>query len=56
MDKRWVLKTQGDTDVVNRLAAELRINKILVNLMVQRGITTYDEAKRFFQTFIGRSP
>jgi single-stranded-DNA-specific exonuclease len=49
MDKRWVLKTQGDTDVVNRLAAELRINKILVNLMVQRGITTYDEAKRFFR-------
>lgn len=49
MDKKWVLKPQGDTDVVNRLAAELRINKILVNLLVQRGVTTYDEAKKFFR-------
>ncbi len=49
MDKRWVLKPQGDHEVVNRLAAELRINKILVNLMVQRGITTYEEAKKFFR-------
>ena len=49
MDKRWVLKPQGDAEVVNRLAGELRINKILVNLLVQRGITTYDEAKSFFR-------
>ncbi|MFN8155209.1 MAG: single-stranded-DNA-specific exonuclease RecJ [Bacteroidia bacterium] len=49
MDKRWVLKPQGDVEVVNRLAGELRINKILVNLLVQRGITTYDEAKKFFR-------
>lgn len=49
MEKKWVLKPQGDTEVVNRLAAELRINKILVNLLVQRGITTYDEAKKFFR-------
>lgn len=49
MDKRWVLKPQGEEEVVNRLAGELRINKILVNLLVQRGITTYDEAKKFFR-------
>ena len=49
MDKRWVLKPQGEDEVVNRLAGELRINKILVNLLVQRGITTYDEAKKFFR-------
>lgn len=49
MEKRWVLKEQGPPDTVNGLASELRINKILVNLLVQRGITTYDEARRFFR-------
>jgi single-stranded-DNA-specific exonuclease len=49
MEKRWVLKPQGDADAVTRLAAELRINRILVNLLVQRGITTYEEARQFFR-------
>jgi len=49
MEKRWVLKSQGDPEVVSRLAAELRINSILVNLLVQRGVTTYEEAKSFFR-------
>ncbi len=49
MEKRWVLKEQGPPDVVNGLASELRINKILVNMLVQRGVTTYEEARRFFR-------
>lgn len=49
MEKRWVLKPQGDADAVTRLAAELRINRILVKLLVQRGITTYEEARQFFR-------
>ena len=49
MEKRWVLKEQGDSEVVSHLSAELRINRILANLLVQRGIRTYDEAKRFFR-------
>lgn len=49
MEKRWVTKPQGDPEVVNRLAAELRINKLLVNLLVQRGVSTYEEARSFFR-------
>lgn len=49
MEKRWVLKPQGNEEVVNRLAGELRISKFLVNLLVQRGINTYDEARKFFR-------
>lgn len=49
MDKRWVLKEQGASDVVSSLSSELRINPILVNLLVQRGVTTYDQAKQFFR-------
>lgn len=49
MEKRWVLKPQGNEEVVNRLAGELRISKFLVNLLVQRGINNYDEARKFFR-------
>ena len=49
VEKRWVLKPYGNSEEVTSLAAELKINRILVNLLVQRGITTFDEAKRFFR-------
>lgn len=49
MQKRWELKEQGNREIVERLAQELNIDKILAGLMVQRGITTFDEAKKFFR-------
>ncbi|MEP7263623.1 MAG: single-stranded-DNA-specific exonuclease RecJ [Bacteroidota bacterium] len=49
MEKRWVLKEQGCPDAIGELANELKINPILINLLVQRGISTYDEAKNFFR-------
>jgi len=49
MEKKWVIKTPGDTEAVNSLVESLKINPILVNLLVQRGITTFDEARRFFR-------
>ena len=49
MEKRWVIKSQGDPQIASQLAADLRINPILINLLLQRGISTYDEAKRFFR-------
>ncbi len=49
MEKRWVIKPQGDPETVGSLAGELRINRILVNLLVQRGITNYEEARKFFR-------
>ncbi len=49
MGKKWVFKPEVDQDAVNNLAAELRINRILVKLLVQRGITTFEEAKNFFR-------
>jgi single-stranded-DNA-specific exonuclease len=49
VEKRWVLKPFGNSETVTSLAAELKINRILVNLLVQRGINTFDEAKRFFR-------
>lgn len=49
MEKRWVFKQKGDDDTVQRLANELNINKILANLLVQRGINTFQEAKSYFR-------
>lgn len=52
MQKRWELKKQGNREIAERLAQELNIDKILSGLMVQRGITTFDEAKKFFRPCI----
>lgn len=47
-DKRWVIKHQGEPEKVANLAAVLNIPPVLANLLVQRGIETYNEATRFF--------
>ncbi len=49
MEKRWVIKPQGNPETVDSLAADLRINRILVNLLAQRGINNYEEARKFFR-------
>lgn len=49
MEKRWVLKEQGDPGVIEALAKSLTIDTQLASLLVQRGVTTFDEAKAFFR-------
>lgn len=49
MEKRWVLKPQGDKDLVRHLSKLLNINENLANLLAQRGISSYDEAKAYFR-------
>lgn len=49
MEKRWVLKKQGDSEQIKRLSKELNISEVLTNLLVQRGIYSYDAAKSFFR-------
>ncbi len=49
MDKKWVIKEKGDPAVVKQLAANLGIAESLANLMVQRSITTKEEALNFFE-------
>ncbi len=48
MEKKWIIKENGDSSVVKHLAAELGVSDSLANLMVQRNITTGEEAKAFF--------
>lgn len=47
--KRWKIKSSADSKVVERLSRELGINSILANLLAQRGISTFEEARKFFR-------
>ena len=49
MEKRWVLKSQGDPLRIKELAEVLHIDQHLANLLFQRGVTTFDEAKAFLR-------
>ncbi|MBN2174007.1 MAG: single-stranded-DNA-specific exonuclease RecJ [Bacteroidales bacterium] len=49
MNKRWVLKEQGDESKVQHLAEVLNIDYNLANLLVQRRIETFDQARSFFR-------
>jgi single-stranded-DNA-specific exonuclease len=48
MEKRWVVKEKGDFAVVKHLAGVLGVSESLANLMVQRNISSAEEAKTFF--------
>jgi len=48
MEKRWVIKERGETAIVKQLAGALGVSDSLANLMVQRSITSAEEASTFF--------
>lgn len=47
--KRWKIKPSAPPDVVERLVKDVKVSSIIANLLWQRGIQTYDEAKLFFR-------
>jgi single-stranded-DNA-specific exonuclease len=49
MQKRWVLLKDGDAETVEYLSKVLNVDHNLSNLLAQRGISTFEEAKEFFR-------
>ncbi len=51
IEKRWVVKPQGDPQAVETLMSDstLGITPVLANLLAQRGIDTVQKARRFFE-------
>ncbi|OQY02046.1 MAG: single-stranded-DNA-specific exonuclease RecJ [Bacteroidetes bacterium 4572_117] len=49
MESKWVFKQDGNTDKVENLSKELNVSKIIANMLVQRGIESFSEAKTFFR-------
>ncbi|WP_418672810.1 single-stranded-DNA-specific exonuclease RecJ [Alistipes putredinis] len=48
IEKRWVVKPQGNPEAVAAMATATGISPVLANLLVQRGIDTLEKAKKFF--------
>ncbi len=49
MEKRWIYKPDPDQEEIANLSEMLNIDKLLANLLFQRGIKSYEEAKKFFR-------
>ena len=48
-ERKWILKESADPEIVSRLSAELGIDSVLSELLVQRGVTTFNQARDFFR-------
>ncbi len=46
---RWILKEAADAEKVGRLATEVGIDKVLADLLVKRGVNSFEEARAFFR-------
>lgn len=46
---RWILKPTPNTKNVNSLATSLGVDAVLAQLLVQRGVDTFEKAKSFFR-------
>lgn len=46
---RWKLKPKPNKEKIHHLSQELRVDKTIASILCQRGIETFDQAKKFFR-------
>jgi len=46
---RWTIKPKPEQNDIDKLARELKVDGLVAQLLIQRGITTYPKAKKFFR-------
>lgn len=49
MQKRWFVRAPQDSTIVEEFRSELKVDPIVAELLLQRGINTYDKAQAFFR-------
>ena len=49
MVNKWDYKEQPQADQIERLSNDINVNPILSSLLLQRGISTFDQAKTYFR-------
>ena len=49
MDKNWIIKVPGDAEKIKHLVESLGVDYPVANLLVQRGINTFEDARNFFR-------
>ena len=48
-EKEWKLKAPADPETVARLSSELGIDPVLAELLVHRGVTSFEQSRAFFR-------
>ena len=48
-ERKWIIKDPADPEKVGRLSAELGIDRVLSELLVKRGVETFEQARSFFR-------
>lgn len=46
---KWIIKDPSDPEKVERLSTEVGIDKVLADLLVKRGVETFEQARSFFR-------
>ncbi|MBT8275513.1 MAG: single-stranded-DNA-specific exonuclease RecJ [Bacteroidia bacterium] len=46
---RWTLKPKPNPEKVSKLSKDLQVEPVVAGLLIQRGIESYEDAKRFFR-------
>jgi single-stranded-DNA-specific exonuclease len=54
MDYRWKIKERAESDAVEILSREINVNNTLANMLVNRGIFDFQNAKEFFRPDLDR--
>ena len=49
IEKIWKLREVADRENVSRLSSELGVDPVLAELLVQRGVHTFEQARSFFR-------
>jgi len=49
MEKKWLVKTQQNKEKINELKDALKVDRIVAELLLQRGIETFEAAEAFFR-------
>ena len=48
-DSKWILANPAPAEKVGRLSAEVGIDRVLAELLVRRGVETFEQARAFFR-------
>jgi len=52
MQKKWIVRAESDKELIDKLSGELNISETITNLLIQRGVNSYDEARSFFKPLL----
>lgn len=49
MEKKWIIRQSVDSTTIDSFRSELKVNPVVAELLLQRGINTFEKAAHFFR-------